>query len=138
MTDDDPQAGRTVWFRSSDGQLKPEGDNRYRVNASAKFYVVQLVGHFVNLSEYGERVIHRANRQSYVTFEGKRHQLRRSGLLKDTLKQFVEAGIPVYIGGLTVDSKNLHKVEPWPFIYIAPKAAWAIFKAEYLDKRSSG
>ena len=134
MDDLDASAGRSVLFRGGEKQVIPEKDNRYRVQDSVRFYVVQLGGTWVNVSEYGERVLHRANRQSYVTFERNKYQLRREADLKPLLAQYVESGAQVYVGGLTVTAKTLEEIEPWPFIYIAPKAARDIYK-DFVSKR---
>jgi hypothetical protein len=136
IDENDMMAGRTVWQNGSpEGEpIKPEGDNRHRVQDSLKFYVIQLVGTWVNVSEYGERVLQRQNRQSYVVFENARHQVRPENQFKAILKQFVDVDCPIHIGSLDVTKDNLGEIEPFPFIYIAPKISYAAFRAYYVDK----
>ena len=135
LDDSDMMGGQSIWSRgSTEGkQLIPEGDNRYRQNFSEKFYVVQLVGTWVNVSEYAERVLHRKNRQSYVVFEGANHQLRPSRLLKPTLKQYTDVKCEIHNGGNDITNRNLDRLEPYPFIYIAPKIAREAFQAYFID-----
>lgn len=132
---DDLHAGRTVLHYGGDGtQTPPRTDNRHRVNDAVLFYVVQLCGSFVNVSESAQRVLLRANRTSFVTFEREKHQLRPATKFKAVIEQFTRYKCPVYMAGLDLTAKTLQTIEPWPFIYIAPKIAWQAFQTLYVEK----
>ena len=117
-----------------DTQEDPRTDNRYRVNDSVRFYVVQLCGTWVNVTETAQRVLKRRNRQSYVTFEGSEYQLRPATQFRDVLKSYTKYGADVHLLGLEVTNKNLDAVVPWPFIWIVSKPAKMIFQAYHIDK----
>lgn len=136
---DDVFGGRSFGQSSSDVQKKPEGDSRYRVNASAKFYVVQLIGSWVHISESAQRTIHYQNRLKYVRFENKQHQLRKATEFKGFVSRFINGGCYAYIGSKQVNTLGeLGKVEAFPFIYIASSEALRKFnetKQEHLARQ---
>jgi hypothetical protein len=121
-------AGRAVRQRLSDEQHMPTGDNRHRVNHSDKFYVVQLIGSWVNVVESAERVVKYRNRLRWVTFENKEYELRRQAQLKPFVGRFLQFGCYAYVGGRDVyTEKELKKLVEKPFIYIASAEALRIF-----------
>jgi hypothetical protein len=128
--------GRTVWQHGSagDGQEAPRTDNRYRVNDAVRFYVVQLCGTWVNVTETAQRVLKRKNRQSYVTFEGVEYQLKPATQFRDVLKTYTKHEATVHLLGMDVTNGNLKDVESWPFIWIVSKPARLIFQAYHIDK----
>ena len=136
VDDNDIFGGRNVrgYGSASEGQEAPRADNRYRVNDSVRFYVVQLCGTWVNVTETAQRVLKRKNRQSYVTFEGAEYQLRPASQFLDVLKSYTKYGADVHLLGLEVTHNNVDAVVPWPFIWIVPKAAKLIFQAYHIDK----
>jgi len=121
-------AGRSFWQWSSDEQQLPQGDNRHRVTHSTKFYVVQLIGYWVNVSESAERSVHYRNRLKWVRFENREYELRSADRFKAFLSRFIEGGCYAYIGGKEVHTlKELDRVEAYPFIYIASSESLRIF-----------
>ncbi len=89
---DDIFAGRSFWQRSSDTQERPQGDSRYRVTHSVKFYVVQLMGSWVNVSESAERTVRYRNNARWVRFENKEYELRKAERFKPLLTRFIQGG----------------------------------------------
>ena len=89
IVSDDVFAGRSFSQLSSDVQQLPDGDNRYRVTKSAKFYIVQLMGSWVHVSESAERSIRYRNGLKWVTFEKREYQLRKSIKLKRLVGRFI-------------------------------------------------
>jgi hypothetical protein len=136
VNDSSLSGGRQVQQLGSatDGQEAPRTDNRYRVNDSVRFYVVQLCGTWVNVTETAQRVLKRKNRQSYVTFEGAEYQLRPATQFRDVLRTYTKHGADVHLLGMEVTNKNLDEVDPWPFIWIEPKVAKQVFQAYHIDK----
>ncbi len=135
IDEDDLHGGRTVIHYGGDGtQPPPRSDNRHRVNDAVLFYVVQVCGSFVNVSESAQRVLLRANRTSFVTFECEKHQLRPATQFKAVIEQYTRHKCPVYMADLYLTAKTLQTIEPWPFIYIAPKIARQAFQALYVEK----
>lgn len=84
---DDVRGGRSFWQYTSDTQLPPKGDNRERVTHSAKFYVIQLIGSWVNVSESAERTVRYRNRLRWVRFENREYELRKSELFNPFLRR---------------------------------------------------
>lgn len=125
---DDVFADRLVRQFFSDTQHMPTGDNRHRVNHSDKFYVVQLIGLWVNVVESAERVIKYRNRLRWVTFEDKEYELKNQTKFKPFIGRFIQFGCSAYVGGIEVHTeKNLRKLVEKPFIYIASAEALKIF-----------
>ena len=104
IVSDDIFAGRSFSQTSSDTQQLPEGDNRYRVTKSAKFYVLQLMGSWVHVSESAERSIRYRNGLKWVTFEKREYQLRKAVDLKRFVGRFIQGGCYAHVGGKTVYS----------------------------------
>lgn len=103
---DDIFCGRSFWQHSSDTQELPQGDNRYRVTHSVKFYVVQLIGTWVHVSESAERSVkYRANAR-WVRFENKEYELRKADRFKSILTRFLQGGCYAYIGSKQVNAVN--------------------------------
>lgn len=125
---DDVFAGRSFWQSSSDTQISPKGDQRYRVTYSEKFYVVQLIGTWLHVSESAERTVRYRNRLRWVRFENKEYELRNSNRFKQFLSRFIQGGCYAYVGGKEIHTeKELGKVESYPFIYIASSESLRIF-----------
>jgi hypothetical protein len=125
---DDIFAGRSVRQASSNTQKIPEGDGRYRTTYSAKFYVVQLMGVWVNVSESAERTVHYRNRAKWVRFENKHYELKREENFKSFVGHFIQGGCYAYVGGKEVYTvKELNNIEEWPFIYISSSESLRIF-----------
>ncbi|OQW80562.1 MAG: hypothetical protein BVN32_01595 [Proteobacteria bacterium ST_bin14] len=138
IDDHDLHGGRAVIHYGGDGtQTPPRSDNRQRVNDAVLFYVVQVCGSFVNVSESAQRVLFRVNRTSYVTFEREKHQLRPATQFKATIQQYTRHDCPVYMAGFDLTAKRLQTIEPWPFIYIVPTIAWQAFQALYVEKNEA-
>lgn len=125
---DDQFADRTVRQSSSDKQLHPQGDKRHRVEYSTKFYVVQLIGSWVNIAESAERTVKSRNAIRWVTFEKKEYHLQRAEKLKSFIGQFLQGGCYAYIGGKYIErEKQMRDIEPYPFIYITSTSALRVF-----------
>lgn len=125
---DDQFANRTVRQGASDKQLHPQGDNRYRVEYSAKFYVVQLIGSWVNIVESAERTVKSRNGSRWITFEKKDYQLQRSENFKAFVGQFLQGGCYAYVGGKYIErEKHMRDIAPHPFIYITSTSALKAF-----------
>lgn len=128
VVSDDVFAGRSFSQLSSDVQQLPEGDNRCRVTKSAKFYIVQLMGSWVHVSESAERSIRYRNGLKWVTFEKREYQLRKSIELKRLVGRFIQGGCYAHVGGKTVYSvKELNQLVDQEFIYLSSSAALKIF-----------
>lgn len=128
LASDDQFADRIVRQRASDHQQEPQGDNRYRVEHSTRFYVVQLIGTWVNVVESAERTVRSRNNLRWVTFENKEYELRKAATLKPFLTRFVQGGCYAYVGGKLVErERELGSIDPHPFIYIASTAALRTF-----------
>jgi hypothetical protein len=128
LASDDQFADRVVRQRASDHQQEPQGDNRYRVERSTRFYVVQLIGTWVNVVESAERTVRSRNNLRWVTFENKEYELRKAATLKPFLTRFVQGGCYAYVGGKLVErERELGFIDPHPFIYIASTAALRTF-----------
>lgn len=125
---EDQLAGRSFWQHSSDTQEPPKGDNRYRVTHSAKFYVVQLIGTWVHVSESAERTVSYRNRLRWVRFENREYQLRGADKFKAFVGRFIQGGCYAYIGGKEVHTeRELNKLQSEQFIYLASSEALKIF-----------
>jgi hypothetical protein len=125
---DDQFAGRSVRQAASDQQQAPQGDNRYRVEPSTRFYLVQLIGTWVNVVETAERTVRSRNGLRWVTFERREYELRKAEGLKPLLSRFIQGGCYAYVGGKLIDSdRDLRSIIPHPFIYIASTAALRVF-----------
>lgn len=133
---DDPLAGRWIKSATTEQQTKPVGDNRYRVNVSKKFYIAQFIGSTLNIYETAERVVHKRAGISFVTFEGSRHQLRRSIDLGRIIDMALSKGVYVNVGGIVLDNKWRSKIELFPYIYITTKAALQNFQNEFGSERA--
>jgi hypothetical protein len=128
LISDDIFAGRSFWQYTSDIQKLPEGDNRCRVTHSEKFYVVQLMGSWVHVSESAERSIEYRNRLKWVRFENKKYELRNANKFKSFVGRFVQGGCYAYVGGKEVHSeKAINRLIEQPFIYISSSEALRIF-----------
>lgn len=138
LSSEDQFANRNVRQRSSDVQEMPQGDNRYRVNYSATFYVVQLIGTWVNIVESAERSVRSRNNTRWVTFETREYELRRLEQFKPLVARFLQLGCYAYIGGRYVESeKELRAIVPQRFIYIASTAALKKFNDMRQSKSKS-
>lgn len=125
---DDQFAGRSVRQMWSEQQRAPLGDKRYRVELSTRFYVVQLIGTWVNVVESAERVVKSRNNLRWVTFETKEYELRKADAFKPFLARFLQGGCYAYVGGKQIDTeKEIRSIDPHPFIYISSTAALKIF-----------
>jgi len=125
---EDHFADRTVRQGASDSQTPPQGDNRHRVEYSTKFYVVQLIGSWVNIVESAERTVKTRNAIRWVTFEKKDYQLQKAQNFKAFIDQFLQGGCYAYIGGVHVErARQMRNIEPHPFIYITSTAALKTF-----------
>lgn len=125
---DDQFAGRSVRQGATDHQQHPQGDNRYRVEHSTKFYVVQLIGTWVNIVESAERTVRSRNNLRWVTFETKEYELRKADTFKPFLSRFIQGGCYAYVGGKHIESeKEMWGVEAHPFIYISSTVAMKVF-----------
>jgi hypothetical protein len=125
---DDQFADRTVRQCASEEQLHPQGDKRHRVEYSTKFYVVQLIGSWVNIVESAERTVRSRNAVRWVTFEKKEYQLQRAEKFKSFVSQFLQGGCYAYIGGIHIErEKHMRNIEPYPFIYITSTSALRTF-----------
>ena len=128
LVSDDVSGGRSFWQYTSETQQPPKGDNRQRVTHSAKFYVVQLIGTWVNVSESAERTIHYRNRLRWVRFENREYQLRKSEHFKPFLRRFIQGGCYAYVGGKDLFSEHeTENLQSEQFIYIASSEALKIF-----------
>jgi hypothetical protein len=121
-------AGRTVWQTTSEEQMLPVGDNRYRVTQSERFYVVQLIGTWVNVRESAERSVRHRNRLRWVTFESKEYELKKAEQFMPFVGRFIQFGCYAYVGGKEIHTeKALKKLIEQPFIYIASSESLEIF-----------
>ena len=128
LASNDQFADRIVRQRASDHQQEPQGDNRYRVEHSTRFYVVQLIGTWVNVVESAERTVRSRNNLRWVTFENKEYELRKADTLKPFLTRFVQGGCYAYVGGKHIDTeRELGSISVHPYIYISSTAALKIF-----------
>lgn len=128
ISSDDQFADRHIQQRYSETQQEPQGDNRQRVEYSTKFYVVQLIGTWVNVVESAERVIRSRNGLRWVTFETKEYELRRANDFKPFLSRFLQLGCYAYIGGKHIErEKELRSIIEHRFIYISSTEALKIF-----------
>jgi hypothetical protein len=113
---------KSTTFFSSDKQQLPEGDNRYRVNPAATFYVAQLDcgtrGCTLNVSESARRVLHFRSPQAAVVFETRQYALHPAAELKPFIDGYVKRGCNVYVGGIAVSGKTM--ITPAPFIFVSP------------------
>ena len=135
---DDQFAGRSVRQGASDLQQQPQGDNRYRVEHSIKFYVVQLIGTWVNIVESAERTVRARNNLRWVTFENKEYELRKADTLKPFLARFVQGGCYAYVGGKHIDTeREVGSITAHPYIYISSTAALKIFNEMRLSRAGS-
>ena len=124
----DQFADRAVRQNLSDSQLHPEGDNRHRVERSAKFYVVQLIGTWINIVESAERVVRSRNNLRWVTFEANEYELRKADAFKPFVARFIQGGCYAYVGGKHIQrEKDLAPLISFPFIYISSTAALQLF-----------
>jgi hypothetical protein len=129
IVSEDVRGGRSFWQYTSDVQRPPKGDSRERVTHSAKFYVVQLIGTWVNVSESAERTVHYRNRSRWVRFENREYELRKSELLKPFLRRFIQGGCYAYVGGKDIHTeREVEALRSEQFIYIASSEALRIFK----------
>lgn len=134
----DPIIDRFFWQYSSDTQRLPEGDNRYRVHHSAKFYVVQLIGAWLNVSEFAERKVTYRNRLRWVCFEKRDFELRKADRFKPFLTHFIQGGCYAYVGGKQVSTvRELNKMQEAEFIYIASAEALRVFNQVRHDRLSN-
>ncbi|GAA4003992.1 hypothetical protein [Sphingomonas humi] len=130
VVSDDVRGGRSFWQYTSDTQQLPKGDKRERVTHSAKFYVVQLIGSWVNVSESAERTVHYRNRSRWVRFENREYELRKSETLKPLLLKFIRGGCYAYVGGKEVSSeREIEALRSEQFIYLASSEALKIFQS---------
>lgn len=128
VASDDQFAGRTVKQGWADDQQRPQGDNRYRVEHSAKFYVVQLIGTWVNVVESAERVVRSRNNLRWVTFEAKEYELKKADAFKPFIARFLQGGCYAYIGGKHVaHEREMKGIEAHRFIYISSTAAMRVY-----------
>lgn len=124
VVSDDIFGGRSIVQTTSEKQQLPTGDNRYRITHSEKFYIVQLMGSWVHVSESAERTVRYRNHLKWVRFENKEYQLRKAVSFKQFVSQFIQGGCYAYVGSKEVHTiKTLGKLEPQPFIYIAASEA---------------
>lgn len=108
----------------------PTGDKRHLISNSDQFYVVQLMGSWVNVVESAERVIKYRNRHRWVTFERKEYELKKSVQFKPFVGRFIQFGCYAYIGGKEVHTeKELKRLVEQPFIYIASAEALRVFNS---------
>lgn len=121
-------AGRTFVQPSSDIQELPKGDNRYRVSHSVKFYIVQLMGTWLHVSESAQRSVKYNNRLKWVRFENRDYELRSKNDFKAFIGRFIQGGCYAYIGSKAVyTQKELNKIEHQDFIYLSSSSALLIF-----------
>ncbi len=128
---DDLAAGRSIQHAYSPNniQIAPKDDNRYRVTPSAKFYIVQLMGIWLHIDESAERTIRHGSGLRKVRFENKDYELRRAADFQPFVRRFLQFGCYAHIGGKTVNSeKEMKKILPQNFIYVASSKAWEVFE----------
>ena len=107
----------------------PEGDNRLRVNYSEKFYVVQLIGSWLHISESAERVVTFKKRLRWVRFESREYELRKAETFKPFVGRFIGMGCYAYVGTKQVDTvKQLNRLVEQPYIDIASSEALKTFQ----------
>jgi hypothetical protein len=123
-------AGRSIRHAPSlNNQIIPKDDNRYRVSPSAKFYIVQLMGTWLHIDESAERTIKHGSGLRRVRFENKDYELRRATDFQPFVRRFLQFGCYAHIGGITIYSeKEMKKILPQNFIYVASSKAWEIFE----------
>lgn len=128
ISSDDQFADRTVRQSLSETQQEPKSDNRHRVEHSAKFYVVQLIGTWVNISESAERSVRSRNGLRWITFETKEYELKKADAFKPFISRFLQLGCYAYVGGKQVDNeRDMRSITPHRFIYISSTAALDVF-----------
>lgn len=127
---EDLAAGRSIRHApSSNSQIMPENDNRHRISPSAKFYIVQLMGIWLHIDESAERTIKHGSGLRKVRFENKDYELRRAADFQPFVRRFLQFGCYAYIGGKTVNSeKEMKRILPQNFIYVASSKAWEVFE----------
>jgi hypothetical protein len=124
---------------TSDVQKLPENDNRYRVNPSAKFYIVQLMGEWLHIDEMAERTIRHGSGLRLVRFENQDFELRRAVDFLPFIRRFIQFGCYAHIGGKTIYSeKGMKGIVPDNFIYVASPAAWKIFERMRIRNNKKG
>lgn len=128
ISSDDQFADRIVRQGWSDSQQHPRGDNRHRVEYSARFYVVQLIGTWANGVESAERTVRSRNNLRWITFETKEYELRKADTFKPFVARFLQGGCYAYLGGKLIDhERDMKAIESHPFIYISSTAALKIY-----------
>jgi hypothetical protein len=128
ISSDDQFAHRTVRQGVSENQQDPKGDNRHRVEYSAKFYVVQLIGTWVNIVESAERTVRSRNGLRWVTFETKEYELKKADAFRPFVARFLQLGCYAYVGGKFVDNeRDMKSITPHRFIYISSTGALKVF-----------
>ena len=137
VVSDDLAAGRAIRHApSSKSQILPKDDNRHRVSPSAKFYIVQLMGIWLHIDESAERTIRHGTGLRKVRFENKDYELRRATEFQPFVRRFLQFGCYAYIGGVTINSeKEMKKILPQNFIYVASSKAWDIFETMRNESR---
>lgn len=140
LMSDDLAAGRAIRHApSSNSQILPKDDNRHRVSPSAKFYVVQLMGIWLHIDESAERTMRHGTGLRKVRFENKDYELRRAADFQPFVRRFLQFGCYAYIGGVTINSeKEMKKILPQSFIYLASSKAWEIFENMRKENRKGG
>jgi hypothetical protein len=112
------------------------GDNRYRVAHSAKFYIVQLMGTWVHVSESAQRTVQYRNQLKWVRFENREYQLKSEKEFKPFVGRFIQWGCYAHVGGKTVyTEREFKKLIEQPFIYISSSEALKIFDQLRRDKQ---
>jgi hypothetical protein len=134
---EDLAAGRSIRHApQSNSQKLPENDNRHRISPSAKFYIVQLMGIWLHIDESAERTIKHGSGLRKVRFENKDYELRRAADFQPFVRRFLQFGCYAHVGGKTVNSeKEMKKILPQNFIYVASSKAWGVFENMRKDSR---
>jgi hypothetical protein len=134
---EDLAAGRSIRHApQSNSQKLPENDNRHRVSPSANFYIVQLMGIWLHIDESAERTIKHGSGLRKVRVENKDYELRRASDFQPFVRRFLQFGCYAYVGGKTVNSeKEMKKILPQNFIYVASSKAWDVFENLRKDSR---
>ena len=128
ISSDDQFADRAVRQGASENQQDPKGDNRHRVEYSAKFYVVQLIGTWVNIVESAERTVRSRTGLRWVTFETRDYELKKADAFRPFVARFLQLGCYAYVGGKLVDNeREMKSITPHRFIYISSTAALEVF-----------
>lgn len=129
LESEDIYADRSVWHMESGSQELPKGDNRHRKSFSVKFYLVQLIGEWVHVSESAERTVRSRSGLRWVTFENREYELKKAENFKEFVGRFIKGGCYARIGGKKVRNiKELNFIESQPFIYIASSESLRVFK----------